>query len=65
VARRDAETTQQFRHRLAHHAPDAAASFDLITDVYEWDRYGHKPTPRDRLNAVRRHLQRLISGEPP
>ena len=61
LARRQSETTQQFRARLAHHAPDVAGSFELITDVYEWDRYGQNPTPRDRLAAVRRHLQQLVA----
>jgi hypothetical protein len=61
VPRRDAETTRQFLDRLDRHAPDAAPAFELITDVYEWDRYGRKPTPRDRLTAVRRHLERLLT----
>jgi Domain of unknown function (DUF4129) len=65
LPRRDAETTRQFLTRLDHHAPEAAPAFELITDVYEWDRYGHKPTPRDRLAAVRRHLQNLLTSPRP
>jgi hypothetical protein len=65
ITRRDSETTQQFLVRLDRHAPDAAPAFELITDVYEWDRYGHKPTPRDRLTAVRRHLERLLTSQEP
>jgi hypothetical protein len=61
ITRRESETTQQFLLRLDRHVPEAAPAFELITDVYEWDRYGHKPTPRDRLAAVRRHLQQLLS----
>jgi hypothetical protein len=61
VTRRESETTQQFRRRLDRHVPDATATFELITDVYESDRYGHKPAPRDRLAAVRRHLDQLLN----
>jgi hypothetical protein len=61
ITRRESETTHQFLVRLDQHAPDAAPAFELITDVYEWDRYGHKPSPRERLTAVRRHLEQLLS----
>jgi Domain of unknown function (DUF4129) len=62
ITRRESETTQQFLLRLDRHVPEAAPAFELITDVYEWDRYGHKPTPRDRLAAVRRQLEKLLAG---
>jgi Domain of unknown function (DUF4129) len=64
LPRRAAETTQQFLDRLIRHAPEASATFDLVTEVYEWDRYGEKPPTRERLVAVRRHLEQLFFRRP-
>jgi hypothetical protein len=59
------ETTQQFLARLVRHTPEAAETFELTTETYEWDRYGEVPPTRDRLATLRRGLELLRSQRPP
>jgi hypothetical protein len=68
VVRGAAETTQQFRHRLARHAPEAAPAVDLVTDVYEHARYGERPPTPERFALVTRQLDALrtaVREQPP
>jgi Domain of unknown function (DUF4129) len=60
ISRRPAETTGQFRDRLARHAPETSEAVDLVTTTYEWDHYGAVPTPGDRLRRVREALRSLF-----
>jgi Domain of unknown function (DUF4129) len=60
LPRRPAETTGQFRDRLANHAPDTAEAVNLVTSTYEWDHYGAIQTPGDRLRRVRLALRSLL-----
>jgi Domain of unknown function (DUF4129) len=60
LPRRPAETTGQFRDRLANHAPDTAEAVNLVTSTYEWDHYGAIQTPGDRLRRVRLALRTLL-----
>jgi hypothetical protein len=60
LGRRPAETTRQLQSRLARYKPDAADTVDLVTDAYEWERYGDvRPAP-DRLRRIGQALAALL-----
>jgi Domain of unknown function (DUF4129) len=61
LGRRPAETTGQLGTRLSHQVPDAAATVDLVTRAFEWERYGGVPTAAERLRGIREELGRLVS----
>jgi hypothetical protein len=60
LPRRPAETTGQFRDRLANHAPDTAEAVNLVTSTYEWDHYGAIQPRSDRLRRVGQALRTLL-----
>jgi hypothetical protein len=53
LGRRPAETTGQLSVRLAEHVPDAAQAIALVTQTYEWERYGAVHPPPTHLARVR------------
>ena len=57
LGRRPAETTGQLRIRLARHAPGAADAVDLVTQTFEWERYGAVHPANDRLRRIRQALR--------
>ena len=61
LGRRPSETTGQLGVRLAHQVPDAAATVDLVTRAFEWERYGGVPAAAERLRGIREALGRLVS----
>ena len=59
LGRRPPETTGQLRTRLARHAPEAANAVDLVTDTWEWERYGEIHPRHERLRRVHEALRHL------
>lgn len=62
LGRRPAETTGQLQVRLARHAPEAADAVELVTQTYEWERYGAVHPASDRLRRIRAALASLRDG---
>jgi hypothetical protein len=52
LGRRPAETTGQLSARLAAHAPDAARAVEVLTRVYENERYGAVVPKPDELRRL-------------
>lgn len=65
LSRRPAETTGQFSMRLAGQVPEAASSVDLVTRVFERERYGGERTGGEALGRVRRALSSLLGRQVP
>jgi hypothetical protein len=65
LGRRPAETTGQFSMRLAGHVPEAAPSVDLVTQVFERERYGGEHAGGEALGRVRRALSSLLGRQLP
>jgi hypothetical protein len=61
LGRRPSETTGQLNRRLAHQIPEAATEVDLVTHVFEWDRYGGVRPASDSLRRVREALGSLLT----
>jgi hypothetical protein len=60
LGRRPAETTGQLEVRLAQQVPEAAADLDLVTRVFEWERYGGVRPQSDSLRRISTALSSLI-----
>ena len=60
MARRPAETTGQLSARVAQRVPEAADAVDLVTETYEWERYGAVAPAADRLRRVQAALTSLL-----
>jgi len=61
LGRRPAETTRQLQHRLAHQVPESAASVDVVTQAFEWERYGGVQPRADVLRRVREALSNVLT----
>jgi hypothetical protein len=61
LGRRPSETTGQLNRRLAHQIPEAATEVDLVTRVFEWERYGGVRPPGDALRRVREALTHMLT----
>jgi hypothetical protein len=61
LGRRPSETTGQLNRRLAHQIPEAATEVDLVTRVFEWERYGGVHPPGDALRRVREALTHMLT----
>jgi hypothetical protein len=59
LGRRPAETTGQFSYRLAQHVPEAAEVVALVTQTFEWERYGSIQPRIDHLQSAREALDTL------
>jgi hypothetical protein len=60
LGRRPAETTGQLQTRLAQYAPSASEAVNVVTETYEWERYGEVHPAIDRLRRVREALRGLV-----
>jgi hypothetical protein len=61
LSRRPSETTGQLQTRLAVQTPENNEAVGLVTNTYEWERYGQIPPPPDRLRRVRQALATLLA----
>ena len=52
LGRRPAETTRQFSNRLGTQVPEAATVIDLLTQTFEWERYGGETASREKLQLL-------------
>jgi hypothetical protein len=62
LPRRPAETTGQLQSRLAAQEPELAAPLALLTETYEWDRYGQLVPPHERLRRAREALASVLTA---
>jgi hypothetical protein len=60
LGRRPAETTGQLQTRLLQHSPESANAVELVTQTFEWERYGAVHPPADRLRRIEAALKALI-----
>jgi hypothetical protein len=49
--------------RLVSRVPEAADAVDLVTQTYEWERYGSVHPPRDRVRALQAAIARLSAAD--
>jgi hypothetical protein len=61
LGRRPSETTGQLNLRLARQIPEAAPDVDVVTRVFEWERYGGVRPPGDALQRVREALTHMLT----
>ena len=59
VARRPAETPGQFATRLGAAYPETATVVDLVTQTFEWERYGGINPSRERVDLLGERLRSL------